>query len=145
MLLSGLTTTSIILSMTINYTVIPAKSIQKDLGILIAYNLDWSKHYQYLCQWAYNLQDIGLNQITFSCPLSTRKQLYLLLVWSQFMYCSQLWRLHLLKDIQSLERVQRRATKYILNDFYSDYKTILIKLNLLPLMFVFEINALYFL
>ena len=33
---------------------------------------------------------------------------------------------------------QRRATKYILNDYVSDYKTRLIKLNLLPLMYIYD-------
>ena len=36
--------------------------------------------------------------------------------------------------------VQRRATKYILNDFTSDYKSRLIKLQLLPLMHIFDLS-----
>ena len=43
-----------------------------------------------------------------------------------------------------LERVQRRATKFILNDFTSDYKTRLRSLNLLPLMMTFELQDLIF-
>ena len=37
---------------------------------------------------------------------------------------------YLLKDIALLERVQRRATKFILSDYTSDYKTRLIQLGL---------------
>ncbi len=49
-------------------------------------------------------------------------------------YCSApLWRPHLSKGIQLLENIQRRATKFILNDFISDYKTRLTSLRLLPL------------
>ena len=48
--------------------------------------------------------------------------LYLSLVKSHLTYCSQLWRPKLIKDMKSLEKVQRRATKYILNDYVSDYK-----------------------
>ena len=45
-----------------------------------------------------------------------------------------------MKDILTIERVQRRATKYILNDYTSSYKTHLLKLNLLPLMYMFELQ-----
>ena len=45
-----------------------------------------------------------------------------------------------MKDILTIERVQRRATKYILNDYTSCYKTRLLKLNLLPLMYMFELK-----
>ena len=38
--------------------------------------------------------------------------LYLTQVHSRLTYCSQLWRPYLLKDISTLERVQRRVTKY---------------------------------
>ena len=39
-----------------------------------------------------------------------------------------------IKDIITLERIQRHPTKFILNDYCSDYKNRLIKLKLLPLM-----------
>jgi len=73
-----------------------------------------------------------------------KKILCLTLVWSRLTYCSQLWRPHLLKDICILERVQRRATKYILNDYSSSYKSRLVKLDLLPLMYQYELSDLLF-
>jgi len=63
---------------------------------------------------------------------------------SQFMYCSQIWRPNLAQDIQLLEKVQRRATKFILNDYSSSYKVRLTKLSMLPLMFIFKLNDLLF-
>ena len=44
----------------------------------------------------------------------------------------------------SLERVQRRATKFILNDFSSDYKSRLVALQILPLMMQLEVNDIMF-
>jgi len=41
---------------------------------------------------------------------------------------------YLLKDIESLVKVQRRATKFILSNYQSDYKTRLIQFGILPLM-----------
>ena len=57
---------------------------------------------------------------------------------------SPVWRAQLVKDILRLEKVQRRATKYILNDYTADYRSRLQSLNLLPLMYQFEINDIMF-
>ena len=58
-------------------------------------------------------------------------------IFDYIKFCSSVTRssgkpLHV-KDILSLERVQRRATKFILNDYVSDYKTRLRRLSFLPL------------
>ena len=60
------------------------------------------------------------------------------------MYASPVWRPNLIKYIRAIERLQRRATKYILNDYSTDYNTRLIKLHILPLMMQFEINDILF-
>ena len=60
------------------------------------------------------------------------------------MYCTQLWRPYLLKDIDNIERIQRWATKFILQDYVSGYKSRLIKLKLLPLMYLFELQNILF-
>ena len=68
----------------------------------------------------------------------------ILLIRSILTYCSPLWRPHRLGDIKKLEQVQRRATKYILSDYTSDYKTRLVKLDLLPLMHQLELADIMF-
>ena len=52
-----------------------------------------------------------------------------------------MWISQLIRDIATLERVQRRATKYIQND-YTSYKSRILQLNLLPLMYIYELNDL---
>jgi len=49
-----------------------------------------------------------------------------------------------MKDINNLELLQRRATKYILNDYAYDYETRPVKLELLPLMYIFELSGITF-
>ena len=56
----------------------------------------------------------------------------------------QLWRPRFLKDMANLEGIQRRSTKYILNDYTTNYKDRLIVLNLLPLMYWFDLQDLMF-
>ena len=89
---------------------------------------------------------LGLLRRTFSRYNShhSKKLLYIHLVRSQLIYCSQIWRPYLLKDIIVLENVQRRGTKFILNDFTADYKTRLLSLNLLPLAMLYELNDILF-
>ena len=50
----------------------------------------------------------------------------------------------MIKDILTLEKVQRQATKFILNDYESDYKTQLLKLGLLPLMYILDFYDILF-
>uniref|UniRef100_A0A1X7U4I4 Reverse transcriptase domain-containing protein n=1 Tax=Amphimedon queenslandica TaxID=400682 RepID=A0A1X7U4I4_AMPQE len=104
----------------------------------------WSNHISSIVKNAY--KTLGLIRRSFSASVDTRtrRDLYLYLVRSQLLYCSLIWRPYLIKDIKLLEQVQRRATKYILNDYVSDYKSRLISLNMLPLMMVLELNDLSF-
>ena len=67
-----------------------------------------------------------------------KKKLYISLVRSRLIYSSQLSNPYLIKDIVILERIQRHATKFILNDYSSNYKSHLLKLNILPLMYQFD-------
>ena len=71
--------------------------------------------------------------------------MYITLVKNHLTYCSQLWRPRLIEDIRSLEKIQRRATKFVLQSFSSDFKTRLIKLNILPLMYWLEDQDITFL
>ncbi len=93
---------------------------------------------------------LGLLKRTFSSTnsIKTKKQLYLSLVRSQLSYGSQLWRPMLLKDILlSIEKIQRRATKFILPQTTSPmtYKERLVYLNILPLMYHLELaNVMFF-
>jgi len=106
-------------------------------------DLPWSNHYNMICLKAYI--SLGLLKRTFGRfgTIEARRSLYLALVRSQLTYCSQLWNPYLIKDISILERVQRHATKYILDDYTSNYRLRLLKLKLLPLMYIFLIFTIY--
>ena len=86
----------------INHHTITLKNQCKDLGIIFTPTLSWSPHIDMIVTKAYKI--LGLIRRTFhtNCT-STKLKLYLSLVRSQLMYCSQLWRPHLIKDIQLLE------------------------------------------
>ena len=124
----------------------PIKSVDshKDLGILVTSDLSWSKHINSICSNAYKALHFIRRSISTTSP-SLRLRIYLSLVRSKLSFCSQIWRPRLIKDIVCLERVQRRATKFICNDFTSDYKSRLFSLHLLPLMYWLELQDIMFL
>ena len=108
---------------TIDSTPITKVDNHCDLGIILSSNLSWELHLKHIVSKAYNM--LGLLRRTFSAsiPANSKRHLYISLIRSQFMYCSVLWKPNLVKHIQQIERVQRRTTKYILNDYISDYKS----------------------
>lgn len=135
---------SIYSSYTINDIPIQVKSEHRDLGVIASSDLTWKCHYDHQVTRVY--RTLGLLRRTFKAAdsIAAKLHLYVSLIKSQLLYCSQVWRPHFIKDIVKLENVQRRATKYILNDYNSDYKSRLTSLNLLPLMLEFEISDLMF-
>ena len=74
--------------------------------------------------------------ISFDALSPVKFQLYVSHVRSILEYCSPLWSPANVKDMLLLERVQRHAAKYILNN-YSDMSNAerCIKLSILPLCF----------
>ena len=99
----------------INNCEVVACSYHKDLGITMSHDFSWSKHISQITCNAYRI--LGLLRRSFSTinNIITRKRLYISLVHSQLLYGSQIWKPALIKDIKSLEQIQRRATKFILN------------------------------
>ena len=116
----------------------------KDLGILFTSSLQWDLHYKSIISKAYKM--FYVLRRTFTTPSQiARKRLYFTLVWSHLVYCSPLWRPHLIRDIKNFERVQCRATKFILNNYHLDYKSRLLQCQILPLMCFLELNDILFL
>ena len=112
----------------------------KDLGIVVNSNLNWSNHYNIICCKAYRSLNLIKRIISPFSPVGWKKKLYISVVRSQVSYCSQLWRPQFVRDIMSLETVQRRSTKYIPQDYSSNYKQRLMSLKLLPLMYWYELQ-----
>lgn len=117
----------------------------RDLGVVVCQDLSWSDHYSAICTKAYASLHLIRRNISPLSGTEIKKTLYLTLVRSHLSYCSQLWRPMLIKDIQLLEQVQRRATKFITNDYAADYKERLKRLKLLPLMHWYELQDIMFL
>src|SRR6266516_5831817 len=85
---------------------------ERDLGVIIDKNLKFSDH----CNKVANSANVTLGmikRIIKSKSKSIITRLYKALVRPQLEYCVQAGRPYLKKDIEKIERVQRRATKLI--------------------------------
>ena len=128
----------------LNDVILTRDNTHNDLGIVLTSDLKWRDHYKSIMAKSYKI--LGLLRRVFSsvhCH-QAKKVLYISLVRSKLLYCSPIWRPHLLSDIKALESVQRRATTFILNSYDSDYRLRLLSLQLLPLMMILEINDVLF-
>ena len=97
-------------------TQLATMSVHKDLGITVASNLSWTAHYDQILGKAYksfNLICQTFKSSNFS--IHAKKTLYFSL---KLTYCSHVWNPYLVKDITNLENLQRRVTKFILNNYY---------------------------
>ena len=120
---------------------------EKDFGVMITSKLTWETQVLMVTVKANKL--LGLLRCT--CPILTvvkvRRFLYLALVKSQMSYATEVWSPSHSTLKQKAERVQRRATRWILQIKQGElsYKERPIHLDLLPLTYDREVKDLVFL
>ena len=126
----------IIYPYTLHDTILGSTDSERDLGILTSSSLTWSKHVEYQCAKA--SKTLGyIRRSTFDIKdIAVRRTLYLTLVCTQLCYGSQIWAPQTINLIQCTERLQRRATKYVLDLPFrceTTYNQRLSRLGLIPL------------
>ncbi len=107
---------------------------ERDLGIWTSSTLTWSKQVLHQCAQANRSLGYIRQSMIKIRTISVRRMLYLTLVHSHLAYASQVWAPQSVDLIEHTERVQSRASKYILDlPFFCDinYNHRLSTLNLL--------------
>ena len=87
------------------------------LGVIISKNLKWSTYINKICNKVNSTLGFIRRNLKH-CNRKFKETAYISLVRSLFDYSSTVWDLHLQKDIDRIENVQRRQARFI----YSDYK-----------------------
>ena len=88
------------------------------LGILISKDLKWATHIDKISKKA--SASLGfITRNTRKCPQQCRKTAYIALVRSTLEYGSTVWDPYLRKDIDKLERIQKKAARFIKQDYNS--------------------------
>ena len=83
---------------------------QKDLGVIMANDMKWETHIQHIVKKANSL--IFLVQKAFSSrSINVFEKLYKTYIRPKLEYCNVIWSPYYIKDIEMLERVQRKITK----------------------------------
>ena len=102
----------------LNNTILKEVPNNPYLGILLSQDLKWSDHIASITKKANSTLGF-LRRNLHHCPTSCRRNSYLSLVRSVLEYGSVVWDPYLKKDIDALERVQRRAARFIAGDYRS--------------------------
>ena len=116
----------------LNGTLLETVDEEKDLGVFVTNDFKVYKQ----CRTAANKgkQILGMISRSFECKNKTvMKNLYKSLVRPHLDYCIQAWRPHYKKDIDVIEKVQRRATKMVTDLKDVKYEERLKRLNLTTL------------
>ena len=123
-----------------NSTVICKRVVQKDLGVLITAYLKWNQQVSAVCAKANRMLGFVKRSSIKMHDLRTRTALYKTLVRSRFACSSQVWSPQSVSLILEVEKVQRRATRFILSVYRSEtsYQDRLLKTGLLPLSYWHE-------
>ena len=130
----------------INGILVERVSEFNDLGILIQNNLSWNSHVKKTVAKARKMLGLIRRTVGYKAPQSVKLQLYTTLVRSNLEYCTQAWNSLTLKNRLKIERVQRAASRYILDYPDARYPERLSMLNLLPLSFrrdLLDLNFFY--
>ena len=122
---------------TISDTPVLQSSSHKDLGITTTNDLKWNKQVQEISTKANKMLGF-IKRTAFDIrQRRVRKVLYLTMVRSQLAYGSQVWAPQTVNNILTVERVQRRATKFILSLPYQtdiSYQERLTTIGIIPMV-----------
>ena len=128
-----------------NDTVLEEVKEIKDLGILTDCSLSWNSHTDMITAKANRMLGLIKRTCKDLKDTATLKTLFCSLVRSNLEYCSVVWSPFTKRNIDKLERIQRRATKFILKS-NDQYDIRLRELNLLTLeqrRFLFDVTFLF--
>ncbi len=116
-----------------------------DLGLTINSTLNWTDHISNKISKANSIMGLIKRTLGYRCPMKPKLLLYNSLVKSNLAYGSVIWAYGSKTNLKRVESIQRNATKYITNDYTSDYKTRLRKAEMIPFSYSKEIADICFL
>lgn len=107
----------------------------KYLGVTITQNLNWNKHITLMCNKTQKILGLVKRNLK-TCPTEVKMQAYKGLIRPILEYSSSVWDPHQQYLIKKIEAIQRRAARFISNNYEYEpgsMTKILDQLNLIPL------------
>jgi len=115
-------------TITLNDSQIARHSVTKLLGVSIDDNLTFHKHVNDICLKAYK-QINALIRIRRYITVNDRFKIYNSFILSNLNFCPLVWHTCGSVSTKKLEKIQKRALRFVFNEFTSDYDTLLTKAN----------------
>ena len=102
------------------------------LGITIDSKLSFEKHISQFCQQASSHLN-ALKRLGFCMDREIHQVMVQSFVLAHFNYCPLVWYFTSAKQVNTIEKVRERALKFISNDYFSDYESLLEKMKFLSM------------
>jgi hypothetical protein len=99
------------------------------LGIIIDYKLKFDLHLSAICRSAAR-QVNALRKLSSCLDEETRMIIYTSFIKSNFNYCPVVWHFCGITSSRKLENIQKRALRFVYNDYISSYDQLLQKANM---------------
>ena len=115
---------AIIANYSIRGSVLRTVNSAKYLGVTIAGNLSWKSHINNITKKANSTLGF-LRRNLRKCPLKTRELAYNTYVRPTLEYASSVWDTNIKDQINRVERVQRRAARFVKADYHPDHSVTL--------------------
>ena len=96
------------------------------LGVTIDSKLTFDSYIRNICKKASRQLNALFRLKRYLLPYQ-RKVLTKSFVLANFNYCPMVWHFCSCKNIQKIEKIHKRALRFMLNDFCSDYQTLIAK------------------
>ena len=96
----------------------PLEEIESDryLGVILDNKLSFNSHIDTICRKATNLLNLCRRNLHM-CPPEIKEQAYKSIIRPNLDYASPAWAPHTLTNINKIEAVQRRAARFVLNNY----------------------------
>ena len=125
----------------LNKRPVASKTEQKDLGIIMSRKLSWKSNIQKRCRKATRAFYFLKRNTSVLANTRTKLNAYVGYVMPIISYASMTWFANKTES-KEIERIQKRATSWIIGGWDMKYKERLKKLRLLPLTYYFELHDL---
>ena len=123
-----------VMNVKVGNVMIKAEPTVKLLGVYIDQSLCFNNHISYLCQKAgYKLNVLA--RLSNNLDFKGKLMLFNSFVISHLMYCPVVWYMCSITDMKKIEKIQKRALRYVTKDYTCPYIQLLDKCDL-PTMYV---------
>ena len=107
-------------SILINDTVVNSETSVKLLGVHIDSRLNFNNHITHICKKA-GKQINALARLSTTLSMEVKYRVFETFILSHFNFCPIVWHFCSAEDLKRIENVQKRALRFVLNDFNSSY------------------------